>query len=508
MSHHLARKLPLLAATAATLALLAGCSTGSPAPTVTTLTIGAREDLLTWDPTVTVEGHQAQYMQAVYDTLLKNDATGTPQPNVATSWEYSSDQKTLTLNIRDDVTFADGEVLTAAGVEANLEAMQKGTGNGAGYLTAVQSIDAASDTTVVITLAEPDPALLYNLGREAGTLTAPDEIGSEGLATTPAGSGPYTLDLKKTVRGSKYVFTERADYWGDLKAYPFGTIVITPLVDDTARFNAIAAGQVDVISGSPTMVAQAKKQDLNVILNPGDRIGIVLADRDGSVLSPLGDVRVRQAINYAIDRSGIVDQLALSFGTPTNQIFAKSSQAWTADLEDTYPYDPAKAKELLAEAGYPDGFDLPFVTSDYFSTYEATFKQLLDDVGIRVQYTKVPAANLLAELYSGKYSSFFYPLSTSPNAWKDILFNVAPAGAVNLFHSTNPEIAGLLGDVQKTTGDDQTAAYQALNKYLVDNAWFDPWYIQDDVYLSSKTVTVTPTQGNIVPDLTGITPAQ
>lgn len=492
-------------------ALLAGCGasqSSSDATAAKTLTIGAREDLLTWDPTKTVEGHQAQYIEAVYDTLLKNDSNGTPQANVATAWNYDSAMTTLTLTLKPDVTFTDGEKLDAAAVKTNLEAMQKGTGNGAGYLTAISKIDAPTATTVTITLSEPDPALLYNLGRESGILTAPKAIGTTALATDPAGSGPYTLDTAKTVRGSKYVFDRRADYWGDLAAYPYATIVITPLTDDTARFNAVASGQVDAISGTATMVSEAKSHGLNVTQNPGDRIGIVLADRDGSVLKPLGDVRVRQAINYAIDRQGIVDKLALGFGSPTNQIFAKSSTAWTQDLNGVYPYDPAKAKELLAEAGYPNGFELPFVTSDYFSTFDATFAQLLADVGITVKYTKVPAANLLTELYSGKYSSFFYPLSTSPNAWKDILFNVAPAGAVNLFHSTTPEIAQLLTTAQTSTGDAQATAYQAVNKYLVDNAWFDPWYIQDDIYISATTVSVTPTQGNIVPQLSGIQPAK
>jgi peptide/nickel transport system substrate-binding protein len=194
------------------------------------------------------------------------------------------------------------------------------------------------------------------------------------------------------------------------------------------------------------------------------------------VVPALSNVKVRQAINYAIDNKSILDKIMLGFGDTTHQIFGKASDAFDPDLDKAYSYDPDKAKDLLADAGYADGFTVTMPDPPGNATVDAVIGQELAAVGITVNWDKLPAGNSVAVLQTGKYPMFYF--NTAQNStWKQIQNSVAPTAPWNTSKSDDPKLDELIHAVQYATpGDDQAKAGRALNKWLVDNAWFAPMF--------------------------------
>lgn len=497
------------AATAAALALTS-CAAGPEGTSDQgdTLTLGAFYDQTSFDPAgSSAESHYIEYMQAVYDSLVRIDSDGIAQPSLATSWSYDETKTTLTIDLRDDVTFTDGTAFDADAVKANIEHSLAGSGTAASSLASVASVSTISTYVSEITLTSPDPALVYSLGSNGGFMASPAAIEEGNLDTEPVGSGPYVLSADGTTPGSSYEFVRNAEYW-DTESFPYDTVVIKPLTTEAARLGALESGQIDAVGGVAKMIDEAEANGLTVSTEPGDWQGLFIVDRAGSVVPALGDVRVRQAINYAIDAEGILESIRLGHGTRSTQIFGPAGAAWDADLNDAYPHDVAKAKELLTEAGYPDGFDLPIALStDYFGDVSAAIEQGLGDAGIRVQWTTVSLDEIGTEMFSGKYGVYFAKLSTSPIAWKDLQLPVMTTGAYNVFQSEDPTVDDLMGEIALSDGDEQAALYQELNAYLVEQAWFNPWYVQDNVFLSNADVEVTMQRGQIIPSLYNFAPA-
>ena len=260
--------------------------------------------------------------------------------------------------------------------------------------------------------------------------------------------------------------------------------------------------------GTPDMVDQAKAEGLTVQTVPGEWQGIILQDRAGTLSPALGEVAVRQAINYALDRETILETYYNGLGQITTQTFNPASQAWVEKLNEEYPYDPDMAKKLLAEAGYADGFEIPISYSEGFMTpLVPIVQQYLAEVGITM--TPVPIngfANGGLETLKGQ-PAFMLSFSTNIPAWTDVLNKLTPTSLWNNFKYTDPTVEALLAEIPLTQGDEQTELYQELNTHLVEDAWFAPIVLQENVYLSSDDITVTMQQAQLIPSLRFFAPA-
>ncbi|MBO9577403.1 MAG: ABC transporter substrate-binding protein [Microbacteriaceae bacterium] len=493
---------------AAVALVAAGCAAGTPAPEPTsatggTLTLGATFDATSWDPADAEFGNRIQYMQPVYDSLLHITPDLEIEPWLASGYEYNDDFTELTLTLRDDVVFTDGEAFDASVAKANLEHFQSGTGQNSITLGAVESIETTGDYELVLDLSAPDPALLRNLALVSGMQASPAALEGGELKTTPVGSGPYVLDSAATVNGSQYTYTRNPEYW-NAAAFPFDEIVIKPLTDLTARLNALKAGEIDAALADAKSMGEAQASGLDVQTMQGDWQGVFIVDRDGTKVPALADPRVRQAINYAIDADGILAAIRLGEGQRTTQIFHPSSQAFSAGLDSAYSYDPEKAKALLAEAGYPDGFTVTMPDIAAFADIQAVAYQQLGDVGITVQAQPVAADQVISTLLSGEFPMFLFSWGSS-NAWQDILKVVQPNAPWNMYHNATPELDALIATAQAEGTDE---AFQAVNEYLVEQAWFAPWYVQNNVYVSSPEVAVTMQPQNVVPYIWNFAPAK
>ena len=466
-----------------------------------TLTLGVIAAPTTYDPAGSEWGNRAPFYQAVYDTLLLATSDGEIEPFLAETFEYNDDNTVLTLTIRDDVTFTDGSKLDADVVKQNLERFQTGTSPDAGYFAGITSIEAPDATTVVITLAAPDPAMLNYLTRDPGLIASAESLADpDSLATDPVGSGPYVLDTAATVTGTSYTYTKNPDYWNpDLQHYD--NLTINVLADPTAALNAIKAGEVNGIKlVSNDNLTEVEGAGWTVNANELDFQGILLLDRAGTMGEPLSDVRVRQAINHAFDREALLTALQSDNGTVTGQVFPESSPAFDPTLDERYPYDPEKAKELLAEAGYADGFSLAMPSSTVLgATTYTLLSQQLADIGITAEYTD-PGANFIADLLAPKFPASFMALEQNPD-WQLIQFMISPNAVFNPFKYADPQVDEYIAQIQ--AGDEATQAEVAkqLNEYIVEQAWFAPWYrVQNSIATDANTsVEMMPT--NVYPAL-------
>ena len=471
-----------------------------------TLVLGQFIAPATFDAPGAEWGNRSLYFQAVYDTLLNVTAEGTVEPFLASEYSYSEDNKTLTLKIRDDVTFIDGTKLTADIVKQNLERFKNGGGPFAVDLVNVESIEAPDATTVILKLSAPDPALVLYLSHEAGIVASPAMFGAADAATNPIGSGPYILDTAASVNGSSYVYKKNPNYWNpDVQHYD--NLKINILADPTAIVNAIQAGEVNAIklTGNTTNdVIEAAGWSMN--FNELDFMGLLLFDRGGQQNPALADVRVRQAINYAMDREGLLQAMQQGNGTVTTQVFKPSSPAYDPALDQMYPYDPEKAKQLLAEAGFANGLTLSMPSTAVLGAASFTLiQQLLGDVGITVEYVDTPAENYIADQLAPKYPAVFMALQEDTD-WQLIQFMLSRTASFNPFKYGDDTTDALIKEIQSGDPATQAAKAKELNKYIVEQAWFAPFFRVRIGYPSDPNTSVTVMPSNAVPSLYDIKP--
>ncbi|WP_194396615.1 ABC transporter substrate-binding protein [Microbacterium atlanticum] len=504
-------------ATAATIAIaalaLTGCAAGGDSGSGDgsggdTLTLGAILAPTTLDPAGAEWGNRAPFYQAVFDTLLLATPEGTIEPWLASEWAYNEDNTVLTLTLRDDVTFSDGSELTADVVVKNLQRFKDGTSPDAGYLGSIASMEAPDDQTVVITLSAPDPAFLNYLTRDPGLIGAEASFESADVDTNPVGSGPYVLDTAATVTGTSYVYTKNEDYWNP-DAQHYDELVINVLSDPTAALNAIKAGEANGVKLSNNdNLAEVEGAGWTVNANELDFQGLLLLDRAGTMAPELADPKVRQAINFAFDREGLLKAIGADKGTVTTQVFSAASDAYDPELDEYYTYDPDKAKELLAEAGLADGFTLSLPSVGVFGTAAPTLiQQQLADVGITVEYTEVAPNNFIADLLAPKYPVSFMALEQNPD-WQLIQFMIAPTAVFNPFKYSDPKVDEYMKQIQYGDEATQASVAKELNTYIVEQAWFAPFFrVQGSVATDADTtVEMLPT--NAYPAIYDFKPKQ
>ncbi|MHA7301412.1 ABC transporter substrate-binding protein [Pseudarthrobacter sp. MDT1-22] len=475
------------------------------APKTTTLTLGAVRDMTSWDPAQAHVGHVLQPYQAAYDSLLLREPDGKLSPMLATAWKYNDADTQLTVDLRTDVTFSDGAKFDAEAAKANLDHFKKANGPQMAQLTAVSDVKVVDADTIELNLATPDPSLEFYLSQAAGLMGSPKALGTESIKTEPVGSGPYVMDKAATVKDSQSVFTARKDYWNK-DNQKFEKLTLKILTDPTARTNALVSGQVDATLLDPKTGKQAEGRKMKLVTNQVDWQGLLLLDRDGAKNAPLKDVKVRQAINHAFDRKTILDQVLLGQGSPTSQPFGKESGAWVEELENKYPYDPAKAKALLKEAGYETGVTLEVPSVPGFETQLAVLKQQLSDVGITLNVGAAITNTFTSDVAAQKFTTMYFSLFQG-EPWVAINQIVSTKALYNPFKNTTPELQAKIDAVQ-SGGEKADELAKEVNRYVVEQAWFAPLFRVNQMYYHNDKVTVTPQIQQAVPSIYNYSPAK
>lgn len=475
------RALAVVAVSATALALAACTGGGGTDTSSTTLTIAATAGPTTLDPTLSVNGVPGVWFpNLAYESLIERDPDGTAKPGLATDWAYSDDRLSFVLNLRDGVKFSDGTPMTADDV-ANWLNHYKEKGSIGAWLANVSDIAATGPLQVTLTLSTPDPMLPYALdqGGMAGDVVGPAGLADlDALGTTTNGAGPYMIDADATIANSQYVYVKNPYYY-DPDAQKWEKVVIKIISDGNAILSALKTGQVQVAEGAAADADAAKAAGLDIVSAPSAMLGMYIGDIDGKIVPALKDVRVRQALNYAIDREGIVSSLYGDYGQPTAQFVPEGVGGYLADLEKRYPYDPEKAKELLAEAGYPDGFDFTLVLQPAVSSGDLMAQAMVDnwkDIGVNV--TLKPTDSFAT--YVPLMGTQEYPATTLTFQYSVQLTDtqqLVTNPALYNYMGYTDEKANELANAQRQYDIDSpegVKAAEASETYMVENAFLVP----------------------------------
>ncbi|MBP1325788.1 peptide/nickel transport system substrate-binding protein [Leucobacter exalbidus] len=364
---------------------LAGCSAGasssggdSGSDTPTTATIALTGPPTNLDFTTTAGSAIPQAMMSnVYEGLVQLNDAGEIVPSLATSWEISDDLKTYTFKLEEGVTFSNGAAFTAEDVKFSFDRVKSDwVSSLKAKMDVVESIEVISDTEVAVTLSAPSNSWLFSLATPVGAIFTPEGVAD--LANTPVGTGPYTVE--KYTPNESIVLDTRDDYWGEAPGVE--GVTLKYFADSTATTNALQTGDIDAIVNlqAPELVSAFEADDKFKVVD-GTSSGEVSLSLNNQA-APFDDVRVRQAVLYALDKQAIIDTAWNGYGSAV-ATFATPTDPYYEDLNDVYPYDPAKAKALLKEAGQENlTVEYTVPTRPYAQAVSEIVVSQLKDVGI------------------------------------------------------------------------------------------------------------------------------
>ncbi|MDY7105392.1 MAG: ABC transporter substrate-binding protein [Actinomycetota bacterium] len=288
-----------------------------------------------------------------YDRLVHLSPDGELIPGLAESWEFSEDGMTLTLTIREGVTFHDGAALDAEAVKTNLDRAISIEGSSvATDLRSVESVTVVDPTTVELALTEANVAILGSLADRAGIQVSPQAIADGvNLDEEMVGAGPYRM--VEHTPGATTMFERNDDYWDQDNLAQVAELEIRVIADQVARLNALATGQIDATTVGASQVEEAEGTDgVSVTLNTELQYMYIVQNRSRAQQDQL---EVRQALMHGLDREGICEALLFGYCELTDQPFPPGYFAYDDSIDDVlYPYDPDLAREMLDEAGATD----------------------------------------------------------------------------------------------------------------------------------------------------------
>lgn len=472
---------------------LGGCSGGGSAnqkkSARTDIVVAVTAEILSLDPQVNSSTPGETVKDTIFEGLVSADDHNEIHPCLAESWSVSADGLDWTFHLRKGVTFHDGEPFTAADIKATLERYLTNQGSTRAYLyDNIKGVDVVDDYTAVVKTKDVQANLLNVLAYGGGGIMSSKSLqrSNDEIARSPVGTGPF--EIKEVVSGD-HVTVKRFDgYWGekpDLTSIQFLTVT-----EPSTRVNMLETGEADYISDvTKEDVARFENNpDFTVQYADSNRVAHIGFNMKKK---PFDNQLVRQAMNYAVDREAIVQGVLGGMGTPAKSVLAETTYGFS-DKGNLYDYDPQKAKELLKEAGYPDGFEAEIVTCDgrYFkdkATVMAVVSQMAK-VGIKLKVQVYDWASYLdlvktawddnntVQLYffgwesgTGEASYLFNSLFTKKN-W-------APVGWNTMFYE-NDEFEKL-NQLSYSNLDEKTRLEQfaQMQKILMEDAPWIPLFV-------------------------------
>jgi peptide/nickel transport system substrate-binding protein len=445
---------------------------------------------LLWDPATSASSYTITYQGLVYDRLVHTAPDGSLIPGLAESWEYSADGTVLTFHLRDGVDFQDGTVFDAAAVQANIDRYRTMEGSTlAPELASIAEVVVVDPRTVELHLASADATLPAVLSGRSGAMIAPSALDDPELDRNPVGAGMFTL--AEFSEGSDFALERWDGYW-DPDAVKLKRIEVKILPDTSVRINALRTGEVDIAPIEPADVATMEGVD-GVTVRLNDTLRYVYLAMN-LAMTPLDDLRVRQAIMHAIDRQALLDGPYFGYGKTTLQPWPEGYFPHVEGLDDTYDYDPERARELLAEAGYPDGFSADIIVVPSPAAYtllgEAVQAQLAN-VGIDLTVQITEPAELGPAMYVDK-TAMFALLNTngSIDPANTVGTRYAATGFFNAGKYSTPRLEELYQQSLTTTAEEErTAVMQDISTEVVEQVLDMPiFFAQEPEAINDRVV--------------------
>ena len=480
------------------------------------LVVALKTEPTSMDPQYHALTPNIQLSQTLFDAMVCTDADLVIKPCLAQSWTASGN--TWTFKLRPGVKFSDGSPLTSADVVFTLDRVGKVPNSPSSYkiyLQKVAKVEAVDPLTVRITTTDPYPLLPTNMANlPIMSAKAASGAAPEGKTTMElnagnglVGAGPYKFVSWK--RGSEIVFERNPYYWGPKPVWD--KVTYRPISNPAARVAALLAGDVDLVEDPPTDDLERLQKDpkLTVVTKASNRIIYVALDQHGepspgiqgtNVKNPLLDKRVREALSLAIDRQALVARTMSGVGTPAAQLLPYPMFGASKNLVNAPKADPDRAKALLKEAGYPDGFAMVLGTPNGRYINDVKVAQTIAAMWSRIGVKTTIDANAPAVFFKNRdsyaYSAYMAGWGTSTGEMSNTLVSllVTPnkekgLGTTNRSRYSNPAMDKLVIDAGSMMDDGQRAAAlaKASEMAMADFAML-PIHFEHSVWAMKKGI--------------------
>ncbi|MCM3723319.1 ABC transporter substrate-binding protein [Solibacillus isronensis] len=453
------------------------------------LVFGRGADSVSLDPGIVTDGESFKVTQNLFETLLNfGEQDTTINPGLAKEWEVSEDGLTYTFQLQEGVKFHDGTDFNAEAVIKNINRWKGGKEEDFYYFNSmfkaegediIKDVTAEGDYTVVFTLSRPQAPFLKNLAMSPFGIGSPTafEAAGDKFGDNPVGTGPFKFTEWK--RNDSITIEKFEDYWQE--GFPkLDKVIFRSIPDNSARLNELMAGNIDLADGINPSDGKTVEGDstLQLIERPSMNIGYLGLT---NTRAPFDNKLVRQAVNYAIDKQAIVD----AFFEGRAEVAANpmpSSISGYNDAISPYPYDPEKAKSLLAEAGY-DGKEIELwampVPRPYMpdgAKVAEVIQKNLEDVGIPSKIVTFEWATYLEKAKNGEADAFMLGWTGDNGDADNFIYTLLDKdniGSNNYAYYTNEEVHSLLIQAQSETDENvRNELYKKAQEIIHDDA---PW---------------------------------
>ncbi|MDG2111272.1 MAG: ABC transporter substrate-binding protein, partial [Actinomycetota bacterium] len=404
---------------------------------------------------------QSAYLYPHYDTLTRQNADLSLAPGLATSWTQP-ESTVWEFTLRDDVVFHDGSAFNAQVAADNLDyhASFEGNPNG-GTWAAYVATTVVDDSTIQVEFSVPAPQFPLEMSMVMGMMISPNAIAEDAdLTRNPQGSGPWIWSDSDSQAGATEVFNLNENYWNPADQ-GVETVTVTAVPDNNARMNALLTDEADIMATTRDAQIQTGLDGGNTLISvPNYFPYILIQGRAGETDEALADVRVRQAILYAVDLDAYSDAIHAGLSDAQSGIYPSAfSQFHVPELTDKYSYDPAKAKALLEEAGYGDGVTITMPIMPAINPHVELVIQMLGAVGISVNQVQINNGELGPRTAAAEWDiSWFRDLLVHPA--RDLGKFTSATGRWN--PHANPDVEPLDAKLQEALNETDTEAARAL----------------------------------------------
>lgn len=415
------------------------------------------------DPTASAAGAVDEILYAnVFEGLTRIGPSGEVLPGLAESWEISDDGTVYTFRLREGVTFHDGTGFDAEDVKFSLErALAEDSVNAQKILfAAIETVEAVDPRTVKVTLKQPQGSFLYNMGWGDAIIVAPESAGTN--KEKPIGTGPFRFE--RWAKGASVTLARNPDYWGEAVALDKAEFRFVP--DAAAAIPALLSGDIQAF---PNLGAG----DALPQIESDPRFKITIGATEGETVlgmnnakAPFDNLKVRQAISHALDREEIILGATDGHGVPIGSHFSPANEAYE-DLTGTYPHDVEKARTLLTEAGFADGFaaTIKLPPPPYARISGEIIASQLREVGINLEIIPMEWAQWLEQVFANKDFDLTIISHTEPNdidiyARDDYYFS---------YH--NPEFKAVMAELDISSDPEKrNELYRKAQRIIADDA--------------------------------------
>ena len=442
------------------------------------IVVGIPQDLEdSLDPHKSVAAGTKEVLFNIYEGLVKPDEQGNYTDAVAQSHEISEDGKVYTFALRQNVKFHDGTTVTAEDVKYSIErcaGISEGTTPLVAAFSNVEKVEIPDAQTVAITLKEPDTEFLAYLTVAIVPQHAAD------LDKNPVGTGPFRYVSRSPQEN--IVIEKFTDYWDSEHQAYLDKVTFKIAGDSNAIVTGLKSGSIDMYPRiNSTQSAQLAEDEDLTIYEVG--MNLIQALYLNNKEKPFDDVKVRQALCYAVNRQEVLDMMADGKGTIIgSSMFPAFEKYYMPELADKYPQDIEKAKQLLKEAGYPDGFEMTITVPNNYQQHIDTAQVLaeqLKQVGIDAQIQLIEWDSWLSDVYADrKFQSTVVGIDAAYLSGRALLERFTSQAGTNFINYSNPEYDKLYEQVKKSTNEqEQIELYKKMETLLSDDA--ANVYIQD-----------------------------